>query len=103
MSIALVEFGCPSYEYVKRMTWAEFLIRLHGFKRQQERDVSMLRELAWVVYTAPHQDPKKMKKSIDTFWPMKKKAVSKTKRELMIEKFKAATVDYLKEKGTSNG
>lgn len=57
----------------------------------------MLRELAWVTYTAPHQDPKKMKKSIDSFWPLKK-PVSKTKRELMIDRFKEATKDYLKEK-----
>jgi len=84
------------------MTWAEFLIRLHGFRREQEKDMMMLRELSWIVYTAPHNDPKKMKKSVETFWPIKK-VVSKKKRELMIERFKEMQEQYLEEKKQKDG
>jgi len=54
------------------MTWAEFMIRLHAYRRQQEKEMYMLRELAWVTYIAPHQNPKKMKKTKESFWPLKK-------------------------------
>lgn len=102
MSVALYDLRCPSYQYVKRMTWAEFLIRLHGFRRGQENDMMMLRELSWIVYTAPHNDPKKIKKTKDTFWPIKK-AVSSSKRENMIEAFKKAQEKYLEEKRLKDG
>lgn len=103
MSVALFDLKCPSYEYVKRMTWAEFLIRLHGFRREQENQLMMLRELSWITYTAPHNDPKKMKRSKDAFWPIKKKNVSKEKRETMIERFKEVTKKYLEEKEQKDG
>ena len=102
MSVALFDLKCPSYQYVRCMTWAEFLIRLHGFRREQEKDMMMLRELSWIVYTAPHNDPKKMKKSVETFWPIKK-VVSKKKRELMIERFKEMQEQYLEEKKQKDG
>ena len=102
MSVALFDLKCPSYNYVKQMTWAEFLIRLHGFRRSQENDVMMLRELSWIVYTAPHNDPKKMKRSLEAFWPIKK-AVSKDKKESMIERFKEVTKNYLEQKKLKDG
>lgn len=78
------------------MTWAEFRIRLHGFRREQEMEMLRLRELSWITYVAPHQDPKKMKKSINQFWPLskEKKRVSKE----MVERMKFVTQEYLKKK-----
>lgn len=70
--MALCEFRCPSLDYVNRMSWAEFMIRLHGYQREQKREMMRVRELAWVTYMAPHQNPKRMKRSIDAFWPLKK-------------------------------
>ena len=70
--MALCELECPSLDYVFHMTWAEFRIRLHGWIRKEERELHKLRELAWITYIAPHQDPKKLKKSKESFWPMKK-------------------------------
>ena len=84
------------------MTWAEFLIRLHGFRREQENHMMMLRELSWITYTAPHNDPKKMKRSIEAFWPMKK-GVGKDKKEKMLEAFKKAQEQYLEEKRLKDG
>ena len=102
MSVALFDLKCPSYDYVKRMTWAEFLIRLHGFRREQEKDTMMLRELSWIVYTAPHNDPKKMKKTKEGFWPVKK-GVSKKQRESMIERMKEVQAEYLEQKKLKDG
>jgi hypothetical protein len=96
MSVALFDLKCPSYDYVKRMTWAEFRIRLHGFKRDEERKVLAMREMAWITYISPHQDLKKMKKSIDAFWPLKKTkdgASDKAKKAMM-----AAMAQYIKDK-----
>ena len=102
MSVALFDLKCPSYHYVRRMTWAEFLIRLHGFRREKENELMMLRELSWIVYTAPHNDPKKMKRSLEAFWPIKK-GVSNKSKDKMIEAFKQAQEKYLEEKKQKDG
>ena len=82
------------------MTWAEFRIRLHGFKRDIKRKDMSLRELAWITYISPHLDPKKMKKSKDAFWPIEKKNPVSDKA---IEMMKAATLEYLKQKKAKDG
>ena len=102
MSVALFNLKCPSYEYVKRMSWAEFLIRLHGFRREKDEDIMMLRELSWMVYTAPHNDPKKMKKSIDAFWPLNRE-VSDNRKERMQLALIEAQKNYLEEKKLKDG
>jgi len=94
------ELGCPSLEYVYEMTWSEFLIRLHSYNRQEERQWMKVRELAWITYMAPHQDPKKIKKSIKSFWPLtsnKKKSVD-VQREMMIAAQKKYVMERAKNK-----
>jgi len=102
MSVALFDLKCPSYDYVRRMTWAEFLIRLHGFRREQENQVMMLRELSWIVYTAPHNDTKKMKRTKEAFWPVKKE-ISKSRKESMREALEEAQKKYIEEKRQKDG
>ena len=53
-----------------------------------------LRELSWITYIAPHQDPKKMHKSINSFWPLDGK---KQVTESMIKRIKEAKEQYHKE------
>lgn len=60
----------PSLESVYDMTWAEFQIRLFSYKRIDNYNWQKLRELMWVNYIAPHQDPKKMVKRKDLFLPL---------------------------------
>ena len=81
------------------MSWAEFRIRLHGFRREQKSELLQLRELAWITYIAPHSDPKKMKKSIDQFWPIGKKKGKVTDK--MIKAMEEAQKRYLEEKNGS--
>lgn len=100
--MALYELKCPSLDYVYNMTWAEFLIRLYAWKRDEERKELSLRELAWITYIAPNQDPKKMKKSKEAFWPMKKNKKN-TVTDDMKAAIKKAQEEYLEAKNKQNG
>ena len=75
------------------MTWAEFRIRLHSWIRQSEREVFLIRELAWIVYIAPHNDPKKLKKTREQFWPLKKGGEKKV-TDSMLKRIKEAQKKY---------
>jgi hypothetical protein len=59
-----------SLEAVYDMTWSEFQIRLHAYKRMDLYRWQMLREQMWTTYIAPHQDPKKMVKRKESFLPL---------------------------------
>jgi len=77
----------PSLEAVYEMTWAEFQIRLFSYKRQDKYDWIKRRELMWITYIAPHQDPKKMVKSKEKFLPLDGKSESKGVSEKMKQIF----------------
>ena len=66
-------------------------------------DLMKMRELAWITYIAPHQDPKKIKKTKDPFWPLNKHRNSKVtdaQKEALLE----AQREYLmKKKEKENG
>lgn len=93
ISVAMGELGCRSLEEAYLMTWAEFRIRLHAWERQEKRELYRLRELAWVIYNAPYQDPKKMKKNIDSFWSIEPKKGSEV-TEKMRQRMKEAVEKY---------
>lgn len=57
----------------------------------------MLRELAWVTYVAPHQNPKKMKKNKEAFWSLKKRK-KRTLSKLMRDKILEAKMDFFEQK-----
>ena len=67
IAFALGELKCPDLDFVYDMTWAEFQIRLFAYKRQDLYKWQMQRELMWVTYYAPHQDPKKLVKRKEQF------------------------------------
>ena len=68
ISFALGELNCPSLDYVYRMSWAEFNLRLFSYKRMNEGEMIKLRRLAWITYIAPHQDPKKLRGLREERW-----------------------------------
>lgn len=103
ISFAVGELGCNlDYAYYE-MTWAEFRIRSFAFLRMQKREEYKLRELAWTIYIAPYQDPKKMKRSKKAFWPIDgdKKASGPTDK--MIKIMEDAQRQYLKDKQNGRG
>jgi len=71
-------------EAVYEMTWAEFQIRLFAYKRKDKYDWIKLRELMWVSYIAPHQDPKKMVKRKEQFLKLEgdKKSIGGVSEEM---------------------
>ena len=99
ISFALGELQAPSLHYIYyEMTWAEFRIRSFSFMRMEKRDEYKRRELIWNIYTAPHRDPKTMKKTIGAFWPIEKDNKGPGPTEKMIQAFKEAQIKYLEEK-----
>ena len=78
-------------DYVYRMTWAEFKLRLIGFNRSEERAEYKLRRLAWITYIAPHQDPKKLRgKREESWWKIGTKniKVDDAHRQRFIDEYK---------------
>jgi len=91
ISVALGELKCPSLDYVYRMTWAEFNLRLISFDREQKRNENLARNVAWAGYIAPHQDPKRLRGlKIDKWWPMERKKIKVTDahRQRFMEEYK---------------
>jgi hypothetical protein len=76
------------------MTWAEFLIRCHAYRRIEKRELYLLREMAWVTYVAPHLNPKKMKKSRDAFWRIDEAKASQAS-DAQRERMKQAQAQYI--------
>ncbi len=72
------ELKVADLETVYDMTWSEFQIRLFAYKRQDLYKWQQLRELMWITYIAPHQDPKKMVKRKESLLSLKddKKVIS---------------------------
>lgn len=79
------------------MTFAEFQIRLFAYKRMELREWEKVRQIAWSAFIAPHQDPKKLPKTIDRFMSLgenTKKGVSTEQKENFLKAYK----EYLNQK-----
>lgn len=81
-----------SLEAVYDMTWAEFQIRLFAYKRMDLYKWQMQRELMWITYVAPHQDPKKMIKRKEQFLPLgnekRSSGVSQETKDIFLKEYK---------------
>ena len=68
--MAIGELNCPSLDYVYRMTWAEFRIRLFSYRRQDKNEWYKVREVSYQVYVSNWQNPKKKPLTKDRFMPL---------------------------------
>lgn len=77
------------------MSWAEFLIRSIGFRRQREYEMMMFREVAYSAYVGGWMGKSKPP-SKEKFWPIgnKKKGVNEQAKEAFLK----AREQYLKQK-----
>lgn len=66
--MALFDLKCPSLDYVYKMTWAEFQLRLIGFNKAEERDLFKVRRIAWSAFIGSHQDPRKLRGMSESKW-----------------------------------
>jgi hypothetical protein len=71
--MAIGELGCPSLDYVYRMSWAEFRIRLFSYKRQRLSDWYKVREVTYQIYVSNWQNPKRKPLTKDRFWDLEGK------------------------------
>lgn len=71
--MAIGELNCPSLDYVYRMTWAEFRIRLFSYNRQQLSEWYKVREVAWNSLIGSHYNPKKLPRTKDLFMKLDSK------------------------------
>jgi len=78
------------------MTWAEFQIRVFAYRRMQEREELLTREIAWNALIGSHSDPKRLPKTKNKFWQIGIKNVVADER--VKEAIKKAQNDYFKRK-----
>ena len=81
------------------MTWAEFCIRQHAYRRMEKQSWYKVREIAYSAMIGSHMDPKKLPKSKELFIPLdggekRQKQVTDVMRAAM----KKAADDYNKNK-----
>lgn len=70
ISFSLTELGLPSLRAVYEMTWAEYLIRLDGFRRQDRKELMYWRRAWFNSLIGPHLDPKKLPKTESAYMPI---------------------------------
>ena len=91
----------PSLRAVYAMTWAEYLIRVDGWKRSQNRELERLRRTWFNILWGPHVDPKKLPKTENQYLPLDgdgnkpKPKISDYTRE----KFERAVKEYREKTG----
>lgn len=78
------------------MSWAEFQIRIIGFKRQREYEASLTREISYEVHKLNYLFGKRKPPNKQAFWPIgeqqQKKGVTKELKEFFLksrEQYKA--------------
>lgn len=81
------------------MSWAEFLIRSHAYKRKELRHWQKVRKIAYAAIVGSHQDPKKLPKTETAYMPLEhSETVKKGVTDSQKETFLTAYNNYLKQK-----
>jgi hypothetical protein len=79
------------------MTWAEFLIRLHAYRRLDLKEWYKVREIAWSALVGSHYDPKKLPKNIERFIPLSDESKDDG-ADAMLKRMREVQEEYLKNK-----
>ena len=79
------------------MSFAEFQIRLFAWKRTQDREWEKIRLVAWYSLTGPHQNPKRLPKSMVNFLPLSIDKKENTLTDAHKSAFLEAVKDYEKQ------
>jgi hypothetical protein len=83
---------------VYEMSWREFQLRSHGFKRADKNQWVKVREIAYNSLVGSHLDPKKLPKTREKYLPLEaeqaSKGVSNERKEMFLQAFK----NYLNER-----
>ena len=86
------------------MTWAEYILRVDGYLRQQKRQAYRDRRTWYNTLVAPHLDPKKLPKSEQAYMKIDGEEKRKPKvSEETGQRYIEAMRKYLLKKKASNG
>ena len=77
------------------MSWAEFLIRSHAYRRTEIKDWQKYRKVAYHALIAPHQDPKKLPKKESLFMPLGETVKTSNVSEAQKKAYMKAMEQYL--------
>lgn len=66
----MTELGLPSLRATLDQTWAEYLIRVHGYLRQKEQEDLKARRTWYNTLIAPNVDPKTLPRSEQAYMPL---------------------------------
>lgn len=97
ISFSLTELGMPSLRAVLGMTWAEYLIRVDGWKRVQNRQMYLWRRTWFNTLIGPHLDPKKLPKTENQYMPLDGERNPRVLSDYSREKFMTARAKYEQE------
>ena len=92
--MALFELKCPDLDYVYRMSWAEFRIRLFAFLRTDKQVWIKTREIAFNALIAPNVDPKYLPKTRNAFMALDGTKKEPLVSEANIKRIKEAQEEY---------
>ena len=76
------------------MTWAEFCIRQHAYRRMDKAEWYKVREIAYAAIVGSHYDPNKIPKTQEDFLPLNEK---KGVTDSMKDKIRQAQERFFKE------
>lgn len=79
------------------MTWAEFRIRLHAYKRQDLKEWYKIRAVMYQIYVSNWMDSKRKPKSINQFMELDPNKKAKITNK-MAERIKQAQEEYFKQR-----
>jgi hypothetical protein len=79
------------------MTWAEFCIRQHAYRRMDKNSWYKVREIAYQSMIGSHLDPKKLPKNQEKYIRLEEEKESD--KSIMIEIMRKAREKYLKTVG----
>lgn len=79
------------HEY-DNILYTDLLIKIEGFNERLDYELDLVRNSAFASYISGNLDPKKMAKTVDSFWPKDKKGagpkVTDKKRARLAEALK---------------
>jgi len=81
------------------MTWAEFCIRQHAYRRMDKSEWYKVREIAYAAIVGSHLDPKKLPKNQEAF--MSLDGGKKDVTDIMKQTIKQAQERFKKEQAKS--
>lgn len=87
-----------SLDQIEDMTFAEFVLRQRGYWKRKKEELKNIRLISYNNFLSHWDNPKKKPPTIEQYWSLDNNKPGKANTDQMADKFKAAYMEYLKEK-----